>query len=167
MLQFHLRTSPLVIIKPMRRIVILTVLLAFSVAPAADAGLAGYVAGGGDSLSLKGGRGTALLVNTDGAVLGSVKRGRVVITAPARRRAVSGCEQRRYPRPRRVVCIGWNLHFSVLGGAWRVRLTGSGINASAVMNGFVTLDDGSAGTYSIRHGVSRPWPVNVRTFYLG
>ena len=66
-----------------------------------------------------------------------------------------------------ILCVGSYLRFSALGGAWRVRLAGAGINASAVMNGYVTLDNGRAGTYSIRHGDPRPWPSARQTFYLG
>jgi hypothetical protein len=155
----------------MRRLLVLTVLFALAVAPAADAGLARYATADGEYLSLKGGRGTALLVSRDGAVLGSVRQGRVRITDVVRgartRLSVSGCERKQYPRPRTVVCIGQGLRFSVLGGAWRVRIAGSGINASAVMTGYVTLDDGTAGTYKIGNGPNKRWPSRATTFVVG
>ncbi len=155
----------------MRPTIVLTAVIALALAPAADAGLARYAAEEGESLSLKRGRGTALIVNRDGAVLGTVRRGRVVITDVQRGAetdvAVSRSERRRYPRRHTVVCAGRYLRFSALGGAWRVRLMGAGINASAVMNGYVTFDNGAAGTYSIRHSDPRPWPATARTFYLG
>ena len=155
----------------MRRVLVLTALLALAVAPGADAGLARYVSAGGDPLSLDGGRGTALVVSNDGAILGSVRRGRVAVTdlrgGVATRVSTSGCERKWFPAPRKVVCIGWHLGFSALGGAWRVRLVGRGINASAVIHGSVTLDNGATGTYSIRGERPRPWPASAETYYLG
>ena len=155
----------------MRRLIFLSALVAFALAPSAEAGLARHVTESGDSLSLNRGHGTASLVNRDGAVLGSMRRGRVSITdgllGPRTEVSLSGCERRWRPRPRTVVCTGWELKFSALGGTWRVWLAGRGINASVVMNGSATLDKGTAGTYSIRGGPPRPWPATPKTFYLG
>ena len=157
----------------MRRLIVFTALVALALTPSAGAGasLARYAAESGDSLSLRSGRGIALLVNRDGAVLGSVRRGRVTIAdgprGPQTKVSVSGCERKRYPRPRTVVCMGQGLRFSALGGTWRVRIAGGGINASAVMNGSVMLDNGTAGTYRIRDEPYRPWPASAQTFYLG
>lgn len=155
----------------LRRSIVLIGILALAFTPSASASLARYVSEAGDSLSLRRGTGTALLVSRDGAVFGNVGRGRVRIfdVARGRRTKVSflGCERKRYPRPRTVVCIGRGLQFSALGGAWRVTIVGSRINASAVMAGFVRLSNGTAGTYSIRHGRARRWPVKPTTHYLG
>jgi hypothetical protein len=172
MLQFRVRQfDPCPHMIPLRRTIILTGILALAIAPSASASLARYAAEAGESLSLTGGTGTALLVSRDGAVFGNVGRGRVTISdgASGARTKVSfwGCERKRYPRPRTVVCIGSGLRFSALDGTWRVRIVGSRINVSAVFAGYVTLWNGTAGTYKIGDGPRRAWPATAKTHYLG
>lgn len=154
----------------MRRPLLLTVLFALALAPGADARLDRFFAEGGDSIALENGRGTAIVVSEEGAVLGTLGRGTLIVVdvrrGPPTDVEVSGCETRRRPNVRTLVCSGRGISFSVVGGAWRAVIRGRGINASAVLSGTVTLQ-GSAGTYSLRHADERPWPQVARTFRLG
>lgn len=146
------------------------IIVALACAPAAAAGIDRELAAGGASLALEDGRGTAVVRSREGSILGSVARGRVRVTdvrrGPRTSIVLSGCKTRRQIDRRTVLCVGRNISFSVLGGAWQVRLAGPGINASAKLKGNVTLQ-GRAGTYSIRYGADRPWPRQARTFKLG
>ena len=62
--------------------------------------------------------------------------------------------------------VGRGITYSVSAGAWRVRIRGSGINASAVVKGTLILQ-GTAGRYSIAGAAYRKWPRDVRVFGLG
>jgi hypothetical protein len=162
----------------MRRLCLLTVFLALTLAPAADAvvkpavdedSAARYLVAG-DALSLARGRGMATVRARNGAMLGTVGRGRVLITDYARGSeteiGLSGCEVRRRLGPRTWLCRGVRLGFSVLYGSWRITIRGRGINASARVRGAATLE-GTAGTYTINGGPRHPWPEEARTFELG
>ncbi len=154
----------------MPRLTLLAVLIGLVFAPSANAQFERALAAGGESLSLEGGRGYAVVTSRDGTMLGSVGRGRIVFRN-FRRGAetewkVWGCDRRRRVA-RRTVCIGRNLSFRVVDGRWRVALRGRGINASAVLQGSVTLE-GTAGTYAIGDPADkRSWPRSARTFFLG
>jgi hypothetical protein len=162
----------------MRRLFLLTLLLALTLTPAADAvvkrGADDYAADrylvAGDALSLARGRGTAVIRARNGAVLGTLARGRIVITdyqrGPETEVGVSGCEVRKRLGPRTWMCRGVRLGFSVLYGSWRILIRGRGINASARVTGSSTLE-GTAGTYSVNGGPRHPWPEEARTFELG
>ena len=153
----------------MRRLFILTALVAAACAPTADASFERFL-DGGDTLSLARGKGTAALRARNGAVLGTVARGRIVITDYERGAeteiGVSGCEARKQLGPRTTMCRGVRLSFSLLYGSWRLVVRGRGINASARLRGSLTLE-GSAGTYSVNGGARQPWPEEARTLALG
>ena len=67
---------------------------------------------------------------------------------------------------RTTIYTGTNLTFRIFGGSWRVALTGSGIHASAVTRGLLTLR-GESGTFSLDGGPFRRWPSEFRSFRLG
>ncbi len=145
-------------------------LLALVLAPVANAQFERAVEAGGESLSLQNGRGHAVVTSRDGVMFARVGRGRIGIRNYARGTQtgwkVSGCD-RRTRVARRVVCVGRNLSLSIIDGRWRVALRGKGINASAVLQGSVTLE-GTAGTYAIGDPEdTHPWPRSARTFSLG
>ena len=153
----------------MRRLALLTIPLALVLAPSAgaDDGLSRALQAGGERVALEDGRGFARLASRDGAMLGSIRRGRVVIRDVRRDSgvSVSGCETtKRFNRS--VICIGRELTFSVETGAWVATLRGTGIDASAVLRGSLTLV-GTAGRVSIDDGPMRRWPRKLRTFRLG
>lgn len=154
---------------PMRRVALLIIPIALVLAPSAGAqdGLARALEDGGERVALENGRGVATFKSRDGALLGSVRRGRVVIRDVRRDSgvSVSGCETTKRIQ-RRVICIGRELTFSIEKGAWFATIRGGGINASAVLRGTLTLM-GTAGRVSIDDGPLRRWPRRVRTFELG
>lgn len=125
--------------------------------------------GAGDGIELNDGRGTAIAVSRDGAMFGNVARGKIVIVDMLRGErtavVVNGCERsRRFGRTR--VCIGRDLRFSVLEGRWRTTVTGTGINATGVIEGSLTLK-GTGGTFTLGEAEPRRWPRRARTFLLG
>ena len=146
------------------RLFIVIGLFALLCVPAASAAVDRELAAGGKPLSLVDGRGMALVSSREGAILGSVNRGRVRATNAT----VYGCETRRRLTRRTVLCIGRNLDFAATGRRWKIVARGSGINASGKLKGSVTLQ-GTGGTYSLQPGGSdpRPWPRRARTFRLG
>ena len=146
------------------RLFILIGLVALLVVPSASAQVDRELAAGGKPLSLKDGRGYAAVGSRDGAILGSVTRGRVRATNAT----VYGCDTRRRLNRTTVLCIGRNIDFSATGRRWRIVVRGTGINASGKLKGSVTLE-GTHGTYSLESGGAdpRPWPRKARTFWLG
>jgi hypothetical protein len=138
-------------------------------APAAGAqGVERSLTAGG-TLSLRDGVGSADVIGR-GGVLGQVFRGRVFIRDLPDRGGtdinVWGAEWRRVIDSRTTVYGGTRLRFRALGGAWRVRMKGRGIDASAAGRGAVTLR-GAQGTFSIDGGSYRDWPEDASTFRYG
>jgi hypothetical protein len=123
-----------------------------------------------DLVSLRHGRGTAILKGS-GTVIGtSIARGSIKITdlrGGARTRiSVSGYERVVRVSSRTKIYSGRNMTFGVYYGRWRVRVRGRGINVSAAVRGRLTLR-GIAGTYAINDGAARAWPRRWRTISLG
>ena len=156
----------------MLRLTLLTVLLALALTPTAygQVELERALAAGGQSLSLEEGRGFAAVTSRAGAMFARVGRGRIVVTnyvrGPRTERKLWGCNTRKRIGRRTVVCSGRKLSLSIVDGRWRVVLRGTRIDASAVLQGSVTLK-GTSGTYSIDGDDPRPWPSDARTFRLG
>lgn len=127
-------------------------------------------AGSSSRVQLSNGKGIAILHSEDGTTLGVVVNGRIKVVDPLRGKDTQirlwGCEERRRPAPRTTVCLGDDIHFSVLVGVWTVTLRGRGINASAVARGTLRLR-GTRGTFSIDGGAARRWPSVMRTYKLG
>jgi hypothetical protein len=156
----------------MRRLLLLTCGALFvlaSVSPAQGALTVARTAGA-VSLELKGGAGYAS-ISERGAVLGRMRRGRIVVrhlsSGAAPSGFVRGCEWRRGRLSGTLKCRGRDLRFYIHDGAWRVRLRGRGIHASGVVRGYLVLDDGTAGTYSIAGGTARRWPATWTRIALG
>ena len=155
----------------MRVSLILIAFAALLVVPSAAAHpLERYVAGSSSSLSLSNGQGVAIVASRDGAILGTVGRGRITLFDGPRgtntRSRLSGCRTMRRVGRHTRVCTGRNLSFSVVDGTWRLALRGSRINASAVLRGSTRLE-GRRGTYRIDDGAKRPWPDDAETLELG
>jgi hypothetical protein len=78
-----------------------------------------------------------------GALIGRVDSGRVTVTdlspIDASDPLVFGCDIEEF-RGTATVCRGDNLRFRLIGGSWRVVITGRGIDVSAVARGQVKLD---------------------------
>ena len=150
----------------MRRLFLLAGLATLVFTPSAQANSFAFVsAAATDSLSLVRGTGTVRLYSTNGAIIGSVRRGRVTFVDVGGSSRITVCGRR--PNANRIVtCSGRYIRFSVLLGAWRMTVTGTGIYASARVRGIMRLR-GTAGTYSIDGGARRAWPRTARYFRLG
>jgi hypothetical protein len=156
----------------MRRFVILLVvaLAVVVAAPAASAQLPGRDLEGAQTVLLCDGVGVADL-RARGSVLGQLARGRVRIRnlpdSVGTEINVYGAEWRRSIDENTTVYGGWGLRFRALGGAWRVRIRGRAIDASAVGRGALRLW-GTAGTFAIdRDECNRAWPEEATTFRYG
>lgn len=161
-------------------------LFACSIAAAvAIGGTAGAAVPNAGMLSVDQGRG-AVMLDLRGSVLGRLGNGTLRVTDHTPRdrfgAIVVGRKLMSEERigPRTVVYRGQGLSFSMLGGAYRIVVRGSGIAVSAVGRGVVSLDgepkltDESTGVYSL-DGVNctlepvscTPLPDEVERFVLG
>jgi hypothetical protein len=143
--------------------------LAVLAAPAGGAQtLDRYMAAGG-TLSLRDGAGTADVI-ARGGILGQIDRGRVLIRdlpdGDDTDINVWGADWRRVIDSRTTVYGGRGLRFRALGGAWRARMKGRGIDASAAGRGSVTLR-GGVGSFSVDGGSYRDWPEDATRFRYG
>jgi hypothetical protein len=127
---------------------------------------------GSVSLSLKSGRGLAI-IQSRGALLGRIKAGRIVATSNVvvrcwryRTRLESGMIRYRGVRQG---CTYITFRVFSDDGTWRVRIKGRGINVSGIVRGSLALDGantGRTGTYSIAGAEFRPWPRRLHTYSL-
>jgi hypothetical protein len=122
----------------------------------------------GSGIELARGSGRAVL-SLRGALLGGLEQGRITVTRiPGRQRPeiiVQGFEWQRLVDERTTVYGGDGIRFRVFRGAWRVRIHGVGINASAVGSGTVGLR--GTGLYPLAGGPYLPWPAEFATVRLG
>jgi hypothetical protein len=148
--------------------VIVAVLAAFAAPTAGAQTFDRYLTAGG-TLSLRDGVGSARVM-AQGGVLGQLDRGRVVIRDFPDRGGtdinVWGEDWTRVIDSRATVYGGTELRFRALGGAWRVRMKGRGIDVSAAGRGAVTLS-GTGGTFSLDGGFYRDWPDEATRFRYG
>ncbi len=146
-------------------VVLVAGLLACAAAGTAPAA-GGTVAGTG--IELVDGAGRAVL-NLKGALLGGIRRGQVTITDLADREGteiiVHGYEWMDEIDERTTTYGGADIRFRVFRGAWRVKILGGGIRASAVGKGIVGLK--GRGRYSVAGGPYLPWPAKYQTIRLG
>jgi hypothetical protein len=159
----------------MRHFVFLTLGIVFAaslVAPSAWAdppSLERYRSADKDRVELENGRGVALF-RVRGGLLGYFGRGAVRITDLPRgvetEIEVDGEENVRRVNDRTVVYSGRAVSFYLLGGWWRARIQGRGIDVGAQVHGSLALV-GRAGTYRLRDGDEHKWPEKRRVFQLG
>lgn len=156
----------------MRRLLVLTTLLALVTVPLALAGGTPPVDG---TLSVKKGKGTIAL-RLKGTVIGRVNtNGRVQIRdfKPFDSNTPQlTCKSKRRISLYLTVCTGRNIGFRVDDGRFNVNVRGSGISISAVGRGPVDLDGtGESGTYdglfSIDDQPYQSLPDALTTYYLG
>ena len=111
------------------------------------------------------------MVSARGGVIGSFARGRVVVTDPDPNDGtgpiVTGDDWHKERSDTTTVYGGTRVRFRLIGGAFRIKVTGAGVNLSVVgrgavgLNGEGTPDDG---TYSIDGGdyaAVPPFPVSL------
>ena len=144
---------------------VLIFLLTAAVALAAAIPAAGRTAERG--IELAGGSGRATL-SLRGAALGVLGQGRLAVTVyPGRDRPQILVEGFAWVRKSGETTVygGRGIRFRVFRGSWRIRLTGRGINASAVGRGFVGLE--GSGRYALSGSDYVSWPAEYRTIRLG
>ena len=151
------------------RYVLLAAVVAVITAPAAGAQTFDRYLTAGGTLSLRDGVGSASVL-ARGGIIGKVDRGRVRIRDLRDDGEtdinVWGEEWSREIDSRTTVYGGADLRFRALGGAWRVRMNGRAIDASAAGRGFVLLR-GADGTFAIDGDSYRDWPDEVSRFRFG
>ena len=133
----------------MRRLLVILGVLALA-APAAS--VAGKRDPSDGTLSVRSGRGT-FTVNGKGVIIGSFVHGKVLINDPidgdGTGPIVSGDDWHKDRDDRTTVYGGTKVRFRLVGGTFRIRVVGTGVNLSVVGKGQVTLhgagtaDDGS------------------------
>lgn len=164
----------------MRRLVVFTVLSTALAVPAVASAV--LVSGGtGDgALSVKSGIGKVTLYPFNGAAVGRVAHGKIVLTDPIADDGIGsqvwGCDNSPGGlaiNATTIVCSGENLRFRAAGGKYRIFIRGSGIFLSAVGHGVVTLNgdgDGplvaSDGLFSINDSAYRSLPNEPRPYQL-
>ena len=147
---------------------VLIVIVGAALAAGVQASAAAVRTANAQPLSLRWGHGRAV-VAARGAILGTLRRGRLVVTIPDGSSAVVtvyGAEYRRRLSRHRTLYRGHWLRYRIFDGSWRIRILGRGVNASAAGSGWFGLE-GTEGQYSIGGGSYRRWPTVYRTFRLG
>ena len=143
----------------MRRYLVLCLLAAALAAP-----LAARAASGADTgtLSVKNATGS-VAVAARGVLLGHCDRCTVTITDPdpadgstPRSRTLSAF--RSSISDTKTSYQGNDLRFKLIGGFFRIRVVGTGIDVSAVATGGAVLDNGTAGTFSLNGNPYLPMP---------
>jgi hypothetical protein len=153
----------------MRRLLTFAMLVALAL-PAASAARERTPSDG--TLSVREGRGT-LVVSARGGVIGSFAQGRMTIVDPVDGDGtgpiITGDDWSRDPNDTTTICGGKKVRFRLIGGAFRIRITGRGINLSVVGKGTVTLKGagtGDDGTFSVNGGDYATIPDTGVTFPL-
>ena len=116
------------------------------------------------TLSVKDGRGT-FIINARGGIIGSFAKGRVVITDPIDADGtgpiVSGDDWHRDRGDATDVYGGTKVRFRLIGGTFKVKVVGTGVNLSVVGRGNVTLNGAGTdddGTYAVNGADVAPVP---------
>lgn len=143
----------------MRRLLLIGLALAL-VAPASTA--ARTSTPGDGTLSIRGGRGL-FVVTARGGVIGSFAQGKVVVVDPVDGDGtgpiVSGDDWHHVRSDTTDVWGGTKVRFRLIGGSFKIRLSGRGINLSVVGKGSVTLNGlgtDADGEYSVNGGDYTP-----------
>jgi hypothetical protein len=152
-----------------RKLLACLAVLACGIPAAAGASVRGP---GDGTLSVRDARGT-FIVSARGGIIGTFARGRVVITDPdpsdGTGPIVTGNDWRRERSDTTTVYGGTKVRFRLIGGFFKVRVVGVGVNISVVGRGTVgltgegTVDDG---TYSIDGSDYLPVSAVPTTFTL-
>lgn len=116
------------------------------------------------TLSVRDGRGT-FTINAKGGVIGSFAHGRVIITDPVDGDGtgpiVSGDDWHKDRSDTTTVYGGTRVRFRMIGGSFRIKVVGTGVNLSVVGRGTVTLNGQGTdddGTYSVDGATYAPVP---------
>ncbi len=153
----------------MRRLSAILAVLAFAIPATA---IAAVSAPGDGTLSVRDGKGT-FAITARGGVIGSFAHGKVIITDPDPNDGtgpkVSGSEWHRERSDITDVYGGTDVRFRLIGGTFRIKVIGTGVNLSVVGKGSVSLNgEGTPddGTYSVDGGDYVAVPDFLTTFSL-
>jgi hypothetical protein len=110
-----------------------------------------------------------------GALIGQLDRGKVVLEDPdpkdGKQPVVWGYESKRDVTDTKALYAGTNIRFRIIGGFFRVKVVGSGMDLSLVGHGSVTLSPLfgliSAGTYSVNGEDEVRFPDQLTSVQLG
>jgi len=152
----------------MRRL-LFTCLLAGLILPASA--LAAQLAPGDGTLAVRNATGqpgqVVVQLNINGAAIGQVNRGRIVILPSVGPEPdVSGASRQIDRADGSTVYIGTGIRFRAIAGSFRVRIWGAGIDINAVGQGNVRLSGTGVGKFSLNGGAWTPLP-DVGTFTIG
>ena len=154
----------------MRRFLV-TFTLALLTAPAiALAGGAGPTDG---TLAVAGASGSVSIA-VRGALIGQIDKGRVILEDPnpndGKGPIVSGWESRKDITDTKALYSGADIRFRIIGGFFRAKVVGSGMDLSIVGKGSLTLGPSpgvfTAGTYSLNGGAPLSFPAAVTSIQL-
>lgn len=174
----------------MRRLLLLSGVLALLAIPAVASAhwLAGSATDG--TLVVRNGFGSVVIggkdangnpIGAEGALIGSIGRGRVTLTDPGEADIgdlkVAGCEHREVSDVgNSVTCTGSKLRYRVIGGRFRLKVSGDNIDMSVVGRGSVTMNgaeidlDGNlvydAGQYQLNDQDWKSLPGKSKTIAL-
>lgn len=154
----------------MRRLIVIGLLVALAL-PAASSALRG---GPGDgSLVVQKGRGL-IEIRARGVVFGHVASGRIVladVSGGDRSPVVHGCARSSSKLTGgKTLCAGTDLTFNLIGGTFKIRVTGTGIDLSLVGRGAYLIAGAgtpSDGTFDPNGEGPRPLPGEPTQFSLG
>jgi subtilisin family serine protease len=113
-----------------------------------------------------------LIFNGRGAVIGRLDKGQVTIKDPnpydGTGPIVTGADSTQSIGDRTTRYSGTNIRFRIIGGTFTVSVFATGIDASVIGKGLVTLDGTSTtdGTYALNGGTSNAFPAFRLTFPL-
>lgn len=155
----------------MRRL-LLAALLVLLVVPTALGGVGGAAVEDG-TLSIRDGNGT-FVFDVRGSVLGRLTSGRLEVfdrdPDDAREAEVRGAERTREVSEKKTIYHGKKIRFRTVGGRFRTKIRGVGVDVSAVGRGQVILnaDDKAEdpGEYSVNLDEYRRIPTKEKTFTL-
>ena len=146
--------------------------LSMLVLPASTAAVP--AAPGDGTLTVRGATGV-VSVAIRGAAIGQIDRGKVWIDDATpddgKPPVVWGWEAKRDIGETKLLYSGTDIRFRVIGGFFRLRVAGSGVDLSVVGRGSVTLSPAAnspvAGTYSLDGGQPKDFPDFVTSLQLG
>ncbi len=121
------------------------------------------------TLEVDGGRGLVVLTFR-GGVIGHLGHGRVTVSDPVddgTDAVLSNCDRTRDLSEITTMCVGDDVRFRAIGGRWKVRVQGRGIDLSAVGRGKVLLDgigDGVPGRFDGLYSVNGDDPESLPDF---
>lgn len=155
----------------MGRILVIAALVLLGGVPAAANAVGG---GAGDgTLAVTGASGTVGIASR-GALIAQIDRGKVILddrdTKDGKAPVVWGYENKRDISDTKALYSGTDIRFRIIGGFFRVKVIGTGIDLSLVGRGSVTLGPAlglfTLGTYSLNDGFLLPFPDEITSVQL-